>query len=428
MSIWSLGLHHATAPLDFRGRFALPADRLESMLWELQQALPSHPEVALLSTCNRTEMYCTGSPADVAPALDWLATCGGVPPQAVQERAFTLQDGLAASHVFRVACGLDSMVLGEPQILGQLKAAVRIAEGAGTLGPTLNQLFQRSFAVAKEVRSATDIGAHSISVAGAAVRLATQLFGDLQSRRVLFVGAGEMVELAATHFAAKKPLAMAVANRTRQRAETLAGRFGAQVVRLSDVARRLHQFDVVVSCTGAPEPVIRADAVQRAMALRRQAPMLLVDLAVPRDVESAAATMPHVHLHDLDDLARVVCAGRAGRSAAVAQAERFIAEAVDSFEQWLAQRNSVPLIRQLHARAEEWRTLELTRARRLLARSEGIETVLEAFSRGLMNKVLHGAIAELKTADAEAHQRARSAVHQFFLREERQERQERPRC
>ncbi|MBA2963544.1 MULTISPECIES: glutamyl-tRNA reductase [Ramlibacter] len=428
MSIWSLGLHHATAPLDFRGRFALPADRLEPMLRDLQEVLPGRPEVALLSTCNRTEIYCTGSHEDVAPAFGWLATCGGVPAPALRERAFMLQDGQAARHAFRVACGLDSMVLGEPQVLGQLKTAVRIAERAGTLGPELNQLFQRSFAVAKEVRSATDIGSHSISVAGAAVRLATQLFGSLQDRRVLFVGAGEMVELAATHFAAKKPLAMAVANRTRERAETLAARFGAKVVRLSEVAARLHRFDVVVSCTGAQEPLVSAAAVQQAMARRRQAPMLLVDLAVPRDIESAAGSVPHVHLHDLDDLSRIVSAGRAGRSAAVAQAEGLIAVAVDSFEQWLSQRHSVPLIRQLHARAEEWRTLELVRARRLLARSEGIEAVLQAFSRGLMNKVLHGAIAELKTADVEAHARARSAVHQFFLRDERQERRERPRC
>jgi glutamyl-tRNA reductase len=421
MSIWSLGLHHSTAPLDFRGRFALPADRLEPLLQDLQRRLTGRPEVAVLSTCNRTEIYCAGSHEDVEPALDWLAACGNVSAADLRQRAFTLQDGPAARHAFRVASGLDSMVLGEPQILGQFKGAVRAAGRAGVLGPTLHQLFQRCFAVAKEVRSATDIGSHSISVAAAAVRLACQLFADLGDRRVLFIGAGEMIELAATHFAARKPAGLAVANRTLQHAEALAGRFGAQAMRLADVPRRLADFDVVVSCTGSQRPVLRSDAVQRAMTARG-APMLLVDLAVPRDIEAAAGAVPGVRLYTLDDLAQVVREGLASRSAAVEQAEDIIGAAVAGFEQWLAQRGTVPLIRQLHARAEQWRTLELVRAKRLLARNEGIDSVLDALSRGLMNKVLHGAMAELKTGDDDARRRVQSAVQQLFLRESRQDR------
>ena len=227
----------------------------------------------------------------VHPAVDWLAGVGGVSDSRLLAHAYVRENHDAARHAFRVAAGLDSMVLGEAQILGQMKQAVREADAAGTLGTTLHQLFQRSFSVAKEVRSSTEIGAHSISMAAASVRLASQLFEDLREIRVLFVGAGEMIELVATHFAARSPKAMAVANRTLERGEKLAGRFGATAMRLVDLPQRLHEFDAVVSCTASSLPIIGLGAVERALKARKHRPMFMVDLAVPRDIEPEVAQL-----------------------------------------------------------------------------------------------------------------------------------------
>jgi glutamyl-tRNA reductase len=378
-----------------------------------------HPEVAIISTCNRTEIYCAGEIMAADHAMDWLAHTGGVSPELLRSHAYTLADGPAARHAFRVASGLDSMVLGEPQILGQIKDAVREAEQAGALGTTLNQLFQRSFAVAKEVRTATEIGARSISMAAAAVRLAGQLFEDLGEIRVLFVGAGEMIELAATHFAGKNPKAIAIANRTLERGEKLASRFGGEVMRLADLPARLHEFDAVVSCTASTLPIIGLGAVERALKARRHRPMFMVDLAVPRDIEAEVKALQDVYLYTIDDLAAVVQTGQANRQAAVAQAEAIIDAGVQSFMHWMDQRGSVPLIRQLNAQADEWRSAEIARARKLLARGEDIDAVLEALSKGLTQKMLHGAMAELHAGDHAARERASAAIEHFFLRNTR---------
>src|SRR5665811_1109452 len=246
MAVWTLGINHTTAPLDLRGRFAFALDQVEPTLQALRASLSRQPEAALISTCNRTEIYCAGEKPELEHTLDWLAQTGGVSSALLRTHSYTLEDGLAARHAFRVTSGLDSMVLGETQILGQIKNAVRAAEDAGALGNTLSQLFQRSFAVAKEVRSSTEIGAHSISMAAAAVRLAGQLFENLNQVKILFVGAGDMIELCATHFAAKTPKSMVIANRTLERGEKLASRFGGEVMHLADLPERLHEFDAVI--------------------------------------------------------------------------------------------------------------------------------------------------------------------------------------
>jgi glutamyl-tRNA reductase len=312
------------------------------------------------------------------------------------------------------------MVLGEPQILGQLKGAVRAAQAAGALGTTLSQLFQRSFAVAKEVRSSTEIGAHSTSMAAAAVRLAGQLFEDLGEVKVLFVGAGEMIELCATHFAAKTPKALAIANRTLERGESLATRFGAEVIRLGDLPERLHEFDVVISCTASTLPIIGLGAVERALKRRKHRPMFMVDLAVPRDIEVEVKALQDVYLYTVDDLAGAVQTGKANRQAAVAQAEAIVDAGVQSFLHWVDQRDPstgvVPLIQQLNAQTDEWRATELARARKLLAKGEDVDAVLEALSKGLTQKLLHGALTELHGDDAAARERAMAAVQHFFLR------------
>jgi glutamyl-tRNA reductase len=325
----------------------------------------------------------------------------------------------AARHAFRVASGLDSMVLGEPQILGQMKQAVREADAAGALGTTLHQLFQRSFSVAKEVRTSTEIGAHSISMAAAAVRLASQLFEDLSKIRILFVGAGEMIELAATHFAARNPSHMSVANRTLERGEKLANHFGAEAMRLEEVPARLHEFDAVISCTASPVPIIGLGAVERALKARRRRPMFMVDLAVPRDIEPEIARLDDVYLYTVDDLSSIVQTAGEKRQAAVAQAEAIIESGVQNFVHWLDQRSAVPLIQALNVQVEAWKQAELARARKQLARGASVDAALEALARGLTQKMLHGAMAELHNADAEQRSRMIEAVSRLFLRGER---------
>ncbi len=416
MAVWALGLNHTTAPLDLRGRFAFAVEQMGPALTTLRDTFSSGSEVAILSTCNRTEIYCAGDEAQMQSTLDWLAQSGGVSPDALKDHTYTLVEADAARHAFRVASGLDSMVLGEPQILGQMKDAVRAAAEAGALGTTLNQLFQRSFAVAKEVRSSTEIGAHSISMAAAAVRLASQLFEDLSETRVLFVGAGEMIELCATHFAAKNPKSITIANRTLERGEKLATQFGGEVMRLADLPQRLHEFDVVISCTASTLPLIGLGAVERALKQRKHRPMFMVDLAVPRDIEPEVKSLEDVYLYTVDDLSVVVQTGQANRQAAVAQAEAIIDAGVQSFEHWMDQRSNVPLIQQLNAQAEDWRNAELARARKALAKGDDLEAVLDNLSRGLTQKMLHGAMAELHAGDAQARERARMAIEHFFLR------------
>jgi glutamyl-tRNA reductase len=419
MAVWALGINHTTAPLDLRGRFAFAIDQIAPTLQALRQTFARQPEAALISTCNRTEIYCAGEKPQLEHTLDWLAQTGGVPAALLRSHIYALEDGFAARHAFRVASGLDSMVLGETQILGQIKNAVRAAEDAGTLGNTLSQLFQRSFAVAKEVRSSTEIGAHSISMAAAAVRLAGQLFEDLNQVKILFVGAGEMVELCATHFAAKTPKSMVIANRTLERGEKLASRFGGEVMHLADLPERLHEFDAVISCTASTLPIIGLGAVERALKRRKHRPMFMVDLAVPRDIEIEVKALQDVYLYTVDDLAGVVQTAQASRQAAVAQAEAIVDAGVQSFMHWVDQRGSVPLIQQLNAQADQWRAAEMQRARKLLAKGDDVEAVLEALTKGLTQKMLHGALAELHAGDAQARERASTAIQHFFLRQER---------
>ncbi len=423
MSVIALGLNHSTAPLDLRGRFAFAPEQLGSALHGFRDRLlpQGQPEAALLSTCNRTELYFSahsGQPAElVRPAIDWLAAQGSVTGDRMLDHTYVLEDRAAARHAFRVASGLDSMVLGEPQILGQMKEAVRHAETAGTLGSTLHQLFQRSFSVAKEVRSSTEIGSHSISMATASVRLASQLFEDLAQIKVLFVGAGEMIELVATHFAARNPKAMAVANRTLERGEKLASRFGAHALRLAELPSILHEYDAVVSCTASSLPIIGLGAVERALKARRHRPMFMVDLAVPRDIEPEVGRLSDIYLYTVDDLSEVVQTAGEKRQAAVQQAEVIIDAGVQSFAHWLDQRAAVPLIQALNRQADDWRSVEMARARKLLARGTDVDQVLEALSRGLTQKMLHGALAELHATDGAQREELAQTVSRLFLRQ-----------
>ena len=420
MSVIALGLNHLTAPLDVRGRFAFRGDTLVPALRALRSRVRHAAEVAILSTCNRTELY-VGS-ANVASdelaehALGWLAESGGMAPAALRRHFYMLQDAGAARHTFRLASGLSSMVVGETQILGQMKQAVREADAAGTLGTMLHQLFQRSFAVAKEVRSGTEIGMHTVSFAAAIARLAGELFGDFGDLRVLFIGAGEMAAPVLAHLAAKAPKRLTVANRSVERGAALAARFHAESIDLTAAMARLAEFDVVVSCTASTLPIVGLGTVERALKARRRRPMLIVDLAVPRDVEPEVAALGDVYLYALDDLARIVQAGSDKRGVAVGQAETIIESSVQDFVRWLGTRDTVPLIQALQTQAETWRAGELQRARKLLAKGGDIDAVLEALSRGLTQKMLHGPMAGLQTTGGDEHLALTDTLSRLFLR------------
>ncbi|MGC2520565.1 MAG: glutamyl-tRNA reductase [Burkholderiales bacterium] len=397
MKLFALGLNHNTAPLAIRERVVFHVERLQSALAELTRREPV-AEAAILSTCNRTEIYAAcGSPE---AALEWLAGYHRVEPRELKPYLYTLPQDQAVRHAFRVASGLDSMVIGEPQILGQMKEAARAAESAGTLGTLLSKLFQRSFAVAKEVRSNTGIGANVVSMAAAAVKLAARIFPSLAEQKVLLIGAGEMIELCATHFAAQQPREMTVANRTLERAEALAHRFGAKTLELRDLPERLAEYDIVVSCTASSLPIIGKGTMERTVRARRHRPIFMVDLAVPRDIELEVGEMDDVFLYTIDDLAATVREGIDARQSAVAQAEAIIESQVGSFLHWMKARESVPLIRRLRESAEEARRHEVERAARMLARGDDPKAVLEALSHGLTNKLLHAPTQALNQGDA----------------------------
>ncbi|MCX7961744.1 MAG: glutamyl-tRNA reductase [Burkholderiales bacterium] len=413
MSLLALGLNHLTAPLDVRERVVFHVERLAEALAEASRRLRG--ETAILSTCNRTELYLSGEAAAApAAATRWLADWHRIDPDELERYLYLLPREQAVRHAFRVASGLDSMVLGEPQILGQMKEAARTAEAAGTLGTVLGRLFQRSFAVAKEVRSTTQIGAASVSMAAAAVKLAAQIFPTLADRSVLFIGAGEMIELCATHFAAQSPARLTVANRTLERGQALARRFNARAIELRALAERLHEHDIVVSCTASSLPILGKGMVERALRARRRAPMFMVDLAVPRDIEPEVGELEDVFLYTLDDLRGIVEANLDARRAAVVQAEAIIETQVGQFMHWMQAREAVPLIRRLREQAERARRQEVERALRMIARGDDPRAVLEALSHGLTNKLMHAPTQALHDATEEERRTLAGTLARLF--------------
>lgn len=402
MHLLAVGLNHTTAPVSLREKVAFPADQIgqavaSARAWfgNMDGNTSGTGEAAILSTCNRTELYAAGKvPGGVDAAIDstahFLVNYHQLSYAELRPFLYALPQDNAVRHAFRVASGLDSMVLGEPQILGQMKDAVRQADAAGGLGTYLHQLFQRTFAVAKEVRSTTEIGAHSVSMAAAAVRLSQRIFDSISGQNVLFIGAGEMIELCATHFAAQNPKTLTVANRTLERGEQLAHRFNGNAIRLADLPTQLAHFDIVVSCTASSLPIIGLGLVERAVKARRHKPIFMVDLAVPRDIESEVSRLDDVFLYTVDDLASVVQSGVENRQAAVAQAEAIIETRVQSFMHWIDTRAVVPIIQDLQDSGEILRLAELERARKMLSKGDDIDSVLEALSKGLTAKFLHG--------------------------------------
>ncbi|MGZ8982030.1 MAG: glutamyl-tRNA reductase [Burkholderiaceae bacterium] len=422
MQLLTLGLNHTTAPLAVRERVAFVPDEVGSTIARLREKLaePSGgrvTEAAIVSTCNRTELYCAvQEPERAQQALQqFIAAEKQLDVNELQKHSYVLPNDTAVRHAFRVASGLDSMVLGEPQILGQMKQAEKLARNAGGLGLLLNHLFQRTFAVAKEVRTTTEIGTQSVSMAAASVRVAQRIFGDLSQEHVLFVGAGEMIELCATHFAAQHPKSITVANRTLERAEALAHRLHAHPMKLGDLPDGLARFDIIVSSTASSLPIIGLGMVERAIKSRRRKPMFIVDLAVPRDVEPEVARLDDVYVHTVDDLGRVVQSGNESRQAAVAQAEAIIESGVRDFEEWIKARRSVPVIQDLRQRADALRRRELERALKQLSKGDSPEAVIEHLSQALTNKFLHDPMSALREASEETERaRLQALLARFY--------------
>lgn len=423
MQLLAVGLNHTTAPVALREKVAFAPDAIGQAVLAARQffvrrddAHHAHQvEAAILSTCNRTELYTACKHTNsIDAAAHFLADYHQLPFDDLRSHLYALPQDKAVRHAFRVASGLDSMVLGEPQILGQLKDAVRQSDEVGGLGTYLHQLFQRTFSVAKEVRTSTEIGAHSVSMAAAAVRLAQRIFDGFSQQHVLFIGAGEMIELCATHFAAQKPASITIANRTVERGAALAHQLNARSIRLAELSEHLAQFDIIISCTASTLPIIGLGLVERAIKARKHKPMFMVDLAVPRDIEPEAGRLDDVFLYDVDDLSGEVQTGMENRQSAVAQAEAIIETRVQSFMHWVDGRLVVPVIQELHENGEAMRLTELERARRMLAKGDDIDAVLDALSKGLTAKFLHGSQEVLNKSVGDERTRIAALLPQLF--------------
>jgi glutamyl-tRNA reductase len=393
MSLLVVGLNHRTAPLEVRERIVFDAVRLPQALAALA-AMPGVGEAAIVSTCNRTELYCAAAGGDT-PLADWLSRESGVP---LDQCLYRIEGIDAVRHAFSVAAGLDSMILGEPQILGQLKDAYRAAQQAGTAGPLLNRLFQQTFAVAKQVRTETAIGANAVSVAAAGIQLARRIFANFDRHTALLIGAGEMIELAARHLHAQRIGSLVIANRSLTRAARIAEGLQASAILLDAIEAHLPQADIVISSTARPGHVITLSAVQAALKARRHRPMFMLDIAVPRDIEPAVAELEDVYLYTIDDLRQVVDVNLKARQEEAAEARRLIDEDAVRFMAGLRVQDAVPMIRELRNHAEVVRAQTLEQARRMLAAGRPPGEVLEFLAGTLTNRLLHGPSAALRDA------------------------------
>jgi len=410
MQLYTIGVNHTTAPIAIRENVAFSADNLHAALNDL--TTQSAAEAAILSTCNRTEIYVQSPQAD--PVVSWLADYHKLDLNKVQPYTYTLSNQDAVKHAFRVASGLDSMVLGEAQILGQFKQSVKAAQEAGTLGTNLHKLFQQTFEVAKEVRTNTDIGSSSISMAAAAVKLAQRIFGDISQQKVLFIGAGEMIELCANHFAAQKPKSIAVANRTLERGEKLAEKLNAKAMLLNDLPQHFAEFDIVITSTASQLPIVGLGMVERAVKARKHRPMFMVDLAVPRDIEPEVSQLDDVFLYTVDDLEQVVAEGVENREEAAVSAEMIVTARVESFMNWLKKRDAVPTIKAIRSQAETTRQAELEKALKALQKGDDAEKVLDSLSQAITNKFLHAPSHALNQTEGEEHARLETLLRQIY--------------
>ena len=413
MTLLAFGLNHTTAPLEVREKVTFGSDVMPSALHDLT----SHggvKEAAILSTCNRTEIYCNTGPNVIHEPIEWFTDYHGFTTTELNKFIYTHPDENAVKHVLRVASGLDSLVLGEPQVLGQLKDAYRVAIRAGCIGQLLSRLFQHSFKVAKQIRSNTDIGSHPVSIAFAAVRLARQIFGDLSQRTALFIGAGNTIELAARHMYENNLSRIVVANRTLERSQKLAAEFAAYAITLADVPKHLDEADIIITATASPLPILGKGAIESAIRKRKHRPMFIVDLAVPRDIEPEAGDLEDVYLYTVDDLKDVIDENLQSRREAAIEAEEIIQIQVFQFMEWLKSLDSVSTIRALRDQAEAIQRDTLEAARKKLHSGKDPEAILQEVTRTLTNKLIHSPSTRLRNAGAMGRDDLLNAARELF--------------
>ncbi len=412
MQLFAFGVNHTTASVELRERVSFSSDQVSRALLELREQTQVK-EAVILSTCNRTEVYCALR-EQAGEVVNWFGHYHGISLTRLNNHLYTYSDMPMVRHLLRVACGLDSMVLGEPQILGQLKAAYHAAQQQGVVGTLLSRLFQHSFAVAKQVRTDTAIGSSPVSVAFAAVRLAQQIFGDFRRKTALLIGAGETMELAARHLHENGLGRMIVANRTLERARQLATEFNGYAITLPEIASHLAEADMVIASTGSPSYVLSLEPVRQALKSRKRRPVFMVDIAVPRDIDPKVAELEDVYLYSIDDLNEVIQENLRSRQQAARQAEELIDSQVSHFMGWLHSRNAVDTICAMREQAEASREEILTKARRLLARGKSPEEVMEFLARGLTNKLLHAPCTQVRQAGYNDEQELVGAARRIF--------------
>ncbi|MCW8899397.1 MAG: glutamyl-tRNA reductase [Gammaproteobacteria bacterium] len=402
MTLIAFGINHKTAPVDIREKVAFAPEKMESALHECVKNGCVN-EAAIVSTCNRTELYFSlhdneTKEDDFKSLLEWFCQYHKLNVVDVEPYIYLHSNNDAVQHILRVASGLDSLVLGEPQILGQIKDAYSTANDAGTIGRQLNRLFQHTFSVAKQVRTDTAIGASPVSVAFAAVTLSKRIFANLSEHTALLIGAGETTELVARHLADQGVSKMIVANRTVERAQTLANNFNAEAIALSDMPERLVEADIIIASTASQLPILGKGAVERALKLRKHRPMFMVDIAVPRDIEPEVGSLDDVYLYTVDDLHEVIEEGRHSREEAAKQAEEIIENQVDHFMGWLRSLKGVDTIRAFREQAEQKRDEQLAQAHKQLAAGKDPEQIINELARTLTNKLIHEPTAQLNQA------------------------------
>lgn len=400
MSIWTLGINHKTAPVEVRERVAFDPASMNLVLKDLQE-LECVSEVVVLSTCNRTEIYCTADDRCPERIAQWLHANHDIERADLDASLYALTDDNAVAHTMRVASGLDSLVLGEPQILGQMKSAFAVAQEAGTTGTELGRLFRQTFSIAKRVRTDTAIGQNPVSVAFAAVRMAQHIFADLKNSRALLIGAGETIELVARHLRHAGVEHMTLANRTLARAQNLAQEFHAEAVLLEDIPMVLPQADIVISSTASPLPILGKGMVEKALKKRRHKPMFMVDIAVPRDIEQEVGDLSDVYLYTVDDLRDIIEENVRSREDAAKQAEELIEAGVEHFMRELKALDAVSTLTDIRTHVEVLRDEQLEKALRQIQNGADPEKVLRTFAHTLGNKILHKPMTALRRAGSE---------------------------
>lgn len=388
MHVLSIGLNHTTAPVEVRERAAVAAEHLDDALKDIAKCAEIE-EATILSTCNRTEIYCQVPNSNIDTVSNWLCDFHELKKSDVTPYLYSFPGQDAVRHAFRVASGLDSMVIGEPQILGQMKTAFATAHKNGNTGKVLNRLFQHTFSVAKEIRTSTSIGSHAVSVAYAAVTLSKQIFSDISEQTVLLIGAGETIELTCRHLHRQGVRNLIIANRTVSRAQELAKEFGAQTISLHELPTRLRDADMVFSSTASTLPILGKGAFESALKLRRNKPMFVVDLAIPRDVEAEVGDLNNVYLYTVDDLQQVVTENLESRRSAAVDAEKIVTEHTSQFMHWFDNLQSIPTIRQLRDKTQTITSTELLNAQKRLNAGDDPAQVLQQFAHALSQKFMH---------------------------------------